>query len=557
MTDLTLLYNKSNYYGIARDVEGIVKALSSTNMRIHHKDPLEPPIPCNIAVHLEVPVYAWMPWAATNILIVNPEWFEEAWKPYMKHFQHVVYKDPLSASEAIERGYVTKEQVQVVPWGASQPNTVESKKRGTVDTGFVWFLGGSRNKRAYVPKLVKMWREEYPPLRIYAVEPLDISGGSNVRLDVVDLDSTTRAGLASFFRGHIACSEAEGFSYVAAEAEWQGAFTIMNKLNCFVSDYTGKEGAYLIDETQEDLDAAIRAFETADLDVIAQKRVTSAKRRYEVFIEKMSNLLRSLPQKPMGQLPPVLSPSECPRISVVTLMYNRRRFFDLACHNMLQTDYPIDKIEWILVEDSDDPMEDASDLITAEANKSNSLLIHYIPLQKKTPVATKRNIGVEKASNDIILMMDDDDHYPVTSFRRRVSWLLKHPWNPKAVAATTIACYDLVKGISAVNAPPMQLPLGQRISEATLAFYKGWWEERNFPNAIQVGEGEGFIHGREEDVLELPPQQMIVAFSHGKNTSSRRIPSNDEVEPGCFWGFPREYLMFVHKLAGIQIVENP
>jgi len=153
-------------------------------------------------------------------------------------------------------------------------------------------------------------------------------------------------------------------------------------------------------------------------------------------------------------------------------------------------------------------------------------------------------------------MMDDDDHYPVTSFRRRVSWLLKHSWKPKAVAATTIACYDLVKGISAVNAPPMQLPLGQRISEATLTFYKSWWEECKFPDAIQVGEGEGFIHGREQDVIEVPPQQIIVAFSHGKNTSSRRIPSNDEVEPGCFWGFPREYLIFVHKLAGIQIVEK-
>jgi hypothetical protein len=100
----------------------------------------------------------------------------------------------------------------------------------------------------------------------------------------------------------------------------------------------------------------------------------------------------------------------------------------------------------------------------------------------------------------------------------------------------------------------MQLPLGQRISEATLTFYKSWWAERKFPTAVQVGEGEEFIHGREKDVLEIPPQQIIVAFSHGKNTSSRRIPAGDDIKPGCFWGFPREFLVFIHKLAGVQVV---
>jgi hypothetical protein len=137
-----------------------------------------------------------------------------------------------------------------------------------------------------------------------------------------------------------------------------------------------------------------------------------------------------------------------------------------------------------------------------------------------------------------------------------VAWLLKHPWQPRAVTATTIACYDLVKGISAVNVPPMGIPLGQRVSEATLTFYKSWWAEKGFPVAVQVGEGEEFLAGREHEVLEIPPQQVIVAFSHGKNASSRRIPSGAEVKPGCFWGFPKEFLVFVHGLAGVKVVQE-
>ena len=136
------------------------------------------------------------------------------------------------------------------------------------------------------------------------------------------------------------------------------------------------------------------------------------------------------------------------------------------------SDYPKDKIEWIVVEDSDDPNEDASDRVVQVGMQSAPLQLIYCPIGNKTPIAEKRNMGVARASNNIILFMDDDDHYPETSFRRRVAWLTKHPWQPRAVACTTIACYDLLRGVSAVNTPPLSLGFSKRISEATLAFYK-------------------------------------------------------------------------------------
>jgi hypothetical protein len=104
--------------------------------------------------------------------------------------------------------------------------------------------------------------------------------------------------------------------------------------------------------------------------------------------------------------------------------------------------------------------------------------------------------------------------------------------------------------------PPLDIPLGQRISEATLTFYKSWWAERPFPKTVVVGEAEDFVVGREEGILEIPPQQVIVAFSHGRNVSSRRVPSGADVKPGCFWGFPRQFLEFIHGLAGVKVVEG-
>jgi len=572
MPGLTFLFNKSNPYGISKDIEGMTESVKKHlgEYACSYADPLEVPFKTNILVHVEIPIYSWMPWASKNILIVNPEWFQDAWLPYMSRFTAVVYKDPLSADEAVAKGYVTREQVHIVPWGCPKPEPPKTKTqvvpKGTVDTGFVWFLAGSTSKREYVPKMVNMWRENYPPLRIYSVEPVDISGliiPSNIRFETKDLDPNMKAGLSTFFRGHIGCSMAEGFSYAAAEAEWYGAYTILNDLNCFVSDYTDCSGVHMLYDAssilEEPLSGAIAEFERADFDAVAPLRIASAENRYKRFLKRFAELVSTVagyPSNSMPALPPILLPESCPPISIVTMLYNRRKFFDLACHNITMTDYPKDKIEWIIIEDSDNPMEDASDRVVAVAESAAPVRVVYVPLKKKLPVSEKRNMAVSKATADIVLMMDDDDHYPETSFRRRVAWLTQHPWKPRCTTATTIACYDLVKGISAVNTPPLGLPLGQRVSEATLTFYKSWWAEKGFPTDVQVGEGESFLAGREVDVLEIPPQQIIVAFSHGANTSSRRIPSGAEVKPGCFWGFPKEFLVFIHGLAGIKVMEE-
>ena len=54
---------------------------------------------------------------------------------------------------------------------------------------------------------------------------------------------------------------------------------------------------------------------------------------------------------------------------------------------------------------------------------------------------------------------------------------------------------------------------------------------------------------------KIPPQQIIVAFSHKKNSTGRRIPA-DDAKPGCFWGFPKEFLIYIHKLAGVEVEEE-
>lgn len=587
---ITLVYNKSNPFGIQQDaelLEGMLRQYNSSIgvqfAKVKHADLLEPPIPCDVCIHLEIPSTNWMPFAHKNVMMVNSEWWVPAWDCLLPRFDLVLQK--LKSSPEFDLSGV------YVPW-CSPVDEKEFKRfpaSEKLSTGCVWFLGGSRNKRAFAELLLPLWKPEYPSLTVFTTSALSVQTvPENVSIQVKDLADENRRQLQHFFPVHLVASCSEGFGLAAAEAETAGAYLIANTIPAYQTAFEGHEhlgwlktplradskytraqfadlsGQEVTQQIQADLDRIFAELATKDFSEVREDQKRCAKERVHAFRQAMIPILKDLASQVQAtkatlkgnrHLPPPLDPSECPPISVVTLTHNRRKFIDLAFHNIVLTDYPKDKIEWVIVDDSNDPEQSISDKVAQFAKRAPCAQVVYAPLAKKHSIGYKRNLGVERASNQIILFMDDDDHYPETSFRRRVAWLTKHPWNPKVVACSTIACYDLVKGVSAVNTPPWELGPAERVSEATLTFYKSFWEERKFPH-VNLAEGEEFLKGREKELLDIPPQQILVAFSHQGNSSGRRIPSTEDRKPGCFWGFPKEYLIWIHKLAGVEVEEE-
>ena len=572
MKRIVFLWNQSNTFGLSQDATLIEHAIMEENkdnyeIEFVRLDPLQPPSNADIVIHLEIPHPVWLPWAPVHIWMVNPEWCSPAWLPYAERFTQVWVKE-LSRLEDFGPN------ASYVPWAVKGPlKPVKPEALGLRQA--LWVLGASQNKHAAARALLPLWPTNFPLTVTTTLEEADLSGSSayppsvTVKrgfLEARDLEDLNRTSAI-----HVCISAAEGFGFTAAQAEARSAGLLLNTLPVYEEYYKGRPYASFLQtptaKSNKDhlgFVADFSAVTTDDLKAALQvvpygeEQVQGSEARLADFVRIAGRrIVKFLNKTTAGvcKMPPTIAADDCPPISVLTLTYNRRNFIDLAFINMLVTDYPKSKIQWVIVEDSDDPNEDASDRVVQVGMQSAPLQLIYCPIGNKTPIAEKRNMGVARASNNIILFMDDDDHYPETSFRRRVAWLTKHPWQPRAVACTTIACYDLIRGVSAVNTPPFALGFSKRISEATLAFYKEFWTERNFNAADSIGEGEFFLQGRESQCLELPPQQMIVAFSHRKNTSGRRIPS-DDAKPGCFWAFPREYLQYIHELAGVTVEED-
>lgn len=600
---VNIIYNKTNTYGLNDDVVIIERILKKVQDwigqpigKVKTLDMREPFTHSDIQIHLEIPIFAAIPWAHTNIMVVNSEQWSYSYDAYVHAFDALIFRDPISADnfrqDFIKKGIRTDSIYYVAwsnPWRVNDIDSVYSKNG---ELGFVCFVAGSTSKYEYLKQVLPHWRESDPPLSIYTTRndfAEDLKArvkAKNVVVKCQDLDSASRKRLMTFYRGHLVVSQGEAYGYAAANAETAGAFTIMNRLPVFDEYYDNSSGVAWLSNTysdsdkvrysiaspssniREELDVAFEAFRKADLSDIRIDRQANADERFSVscesflpVLQRLQTLIKErLPTKGNFLCPPALYPAECPPITIITPTYNRKKLFDIALHNILQTDYPHDKIEWIVIEDNEKTPHMVGERIMSFQVQVPKIKIKYIPIEGRMTIGEKRNLAIKEASNDIILFMDDDDHYPVTSFRRRVAWLTKgtkcgQTGQAQIACCTTLALYDLKQGTSAVNVPPYEIPFSQRISEATLTFRKSAWLERQFTN-VSIAEGEDWISGRESAVIEMPPQQIIVAFSHGGNQSSRRIPPTDS-KPACFWGFPREYLVFVHGLVNVEIEGEP
>jgi len=573
MKRVVFLWNQSNTFGLSQDAALIEHAIVEANkdnyeIEFVRLDPLQPPSNADIVIHLEIPHPVWLPWAPVHIWMVNPEWCSPAWLPYAERFTQVWVKEQ---SRLEEFG----PNASYVPWAVKGPlKPVKPDALGLKQA--LWVLGASQNKHAAARALLPLWPTNFPLTVTTTLEEADLSGfklyPASVTVKRGFLEASELEELNRSSAIHVCISAAEGFGFTAAQAEARSAGLLLNTLPVYEEYYKGRPYASFLQtpvrrSSADHLGfvADFSAVTTNDLKAALQvvpygeEQVQESEGRLKDFVKIVGNrIIKFLnTAKEVRKMPPTIAMDVCPPISVLTLTYNRRNFIDLAFINMLVTDYPKSKIQWVIVEDSDDPAKASMDKIKAFESRDPQIEITYVPMSHKRSIGYKRNRAVKAAKHDICLNMDDDDVYPETSFRRRVAWLLSAAGtSKKVVGCTTIAMYDLNLGISAVNTPPWALKQSQRVSEASFCFYKDFALENPFPD-VQQSEGEGFVDKcmATNQFLEIPPQQILVALNHGTNTSGRVIAGR--AQTGCFWGWDQRFITWLHGLIGVQVESAP
>ena len=205
-----------------------------------------------------------------------------------------------------------------------------------------------------------------------------------------------------------------------------------------------------------------------------------------------------------------------PFVSVCTPTFNRRPFIPamLQCFNH-QT-YPRDRMEWIIIDDGTDPVED---LVAQHP------CVQYFKLSEKISLGKKRNMMHEKARGDIIVYMDDDDYYPPERVSHAVDTLLHH--KKKKTGVKLAGSSEMCIYFKAPHSLMVQFgPYGpNHATAATFAFWKELLAEMNlaYDEDACLAEERAFLRGYTVPMAQLDPMKVILVFSHEHNTFDKRM----------------------------------
>jgi len=198
-----------------------------------------------------------------------------------------------------------------------------------------------------------------------------------------------------------------------------------------------------------------------------------------------------------------------PFVSICTPTFNRRPFIPIIIKCFENQTYPKDKMEWIIVDDGTDKIED----LVAHIPQ-----VKYFKYDNKLSLGTKRNITNEKAKGDIIIYMDDDDYYPPDRVSHAVETLLK---NPKALCAGSSIMYIYFKHIQKMFQVGPYGP--NHATAATFAFRKELLLKTKFDETACLAEEKNFLKNYTIPFVQLDPTKSILVFSHNHNSFDKKV----------------------------------
>ena len=210
----------------------------------------------------------------------------------------------------------------------------------------------------------------------------------------------------------------------------------------------------------------------------------------------------------MGKKSKAKTKQDLPFVSICTPTFNRRPFWPYTIKCFKHQDYPKDKMEWIIIDDGSDLIEDLVKDIPQ---------VKYFKYTEKMPLGKKRNLMHEKSKGDILVYMDDDDYYPPQRVSHAVNMLQTHP---NALCAGSSEIYIWFKHIQKM----FQFgPYGSNHATAgTFAFKRELLKDHKYEEHAALAEEKAFLKNYSVPFVQLEPKKTILVFSHIHNTFDKK-----------------------------------
>ena len=225
--------------------------------------------------------------------------------------------------------------------------------------------------------------------------------------------------------------------------------------------------------------------------------------------------------KGMGMGMGIVIDTKLPFVSVCTPTFNRRPFVEMMIKCFDSQDYPKNKMEWIIIDDGTDLIED---IVSSHPS------VKYFKYNEKMTLGKKRNLMHNKACGDIIVYMDDDDYYPPNRVSHAVERLMG---NPAALCAGSSEMYIYFKDNKDKCRMIQFGPYGvDHATAGTFAFKRKLLKNTQYNEDACLAEEREFLKNYTVPFVQLDPFKTILVFSHSHNTFDKRtLLTNMEGNP--------------------------
>jgi len=214
-----------------------------------------------------------------------------------------------------------------------------------------------------------------------------------------------------------------------------------------------------------------------------------------------------------------------PFVSVVTPTYNRRRFIPYLIECYLHQEYRKDRMEWIVLDDGTDSVEDL--FTTGKAASIPNL--RYIRSTEKQNIGAKRNTLNKEARGDILVAMDDDDYYPPERVKTVVHAFRQHPNIDLAGSSEIYMYYTDIQTIYKLG-PYMKT----HATNGTMAWRRSYGVTHTYDETVTHAEEKSFLENYKHLMIQLDPKKVMLVMSHSENTfdkkKMRELPNNPLVK---------------------------
>jgi hypothetical protein len=487
--------------------------------------------------------------AKCNIFVINNQNFKRSNLPLLNNFNYVFCKSKMVCT--LLENYVDKEKIKFVSWRSTDLSLSNSEK----DFNSVLLYCYDRQYTQY-NTIINNWKETYPTLQVVNYEPIRKS--SNIIYNS-NIDQIKYEKLFNNCGFHLCLQESDCFAHNINQCCLVRSIPIFingapmnditNSDNVFsingkkkkLSTFIGNKTTLLIDNLHTVMEK-INNLNEETFENMGESCRNDAMKNHSLNDSLFKSIMKSIIQEvrrtkqdKKGNL------DEYPNVSIVTLTHNRLKFFDLSIFNYNNTNYEKDKIEWVIYDSSIDDEKVENKLPPLEEREKQN--IKYFHDNEQLSVGEIRNRAISQCTNEIILFMDDDDYYYDTSVKQRVNELINSKKN--IVGSTIIGCFNINKGISFIESSNINDDFQNRVSIATLCFYKSLWENNKFDNE-SINEAHSLIKNNLETFHEISWENIIVSLVHKYNLTNRITP--DTKPNGNYYGFSKGLFNYLIEL---------